>query len=192
MRSPLHGLACALIAAACSTDKPAENPASATVARDDVTVTEPGTSELETTPPAESDQGTAAKPQPVAATAPATIGEDPRRTTETNRTDPGPAPSSTPPDNTKINQRDTSSVAKTPLDQGENATDLKVTQQIRQAVMADGSLSFTAKNVKIITANRRVTLRGPVKTEAERTSIDAAARKIAGASMVDNLLEVVK
>jgi osmotically-inducible protein OsmY len=56
--------------------------------------------------------------------------------------------------------------------------------------MKDDSLSFTAKNVKIITVSGKVTLRGPVKTTQERAAIEAAARRIAGATQVDNQIEV--
>lgn len=101
-------------------------------------------------------------------------------------------PANAAPDNTKVNERDTNSAVPTPGDQGNNASDLKITQKIRQAVMADGSLSFTAKNVKIITQNGKVTLRGPVNSEDERNRIEAAARKVAGATLVDNQLEVKK
>jgi osmotically-inducible protein OsmY len=97
----------------------------------------------------------------------------------------------TQPDNTKVNERDRNDTL-TPVDQNNNQTDLKITQQIRQAVMGDGSLSFTAKNVKIITQNGKVTLRGPVKTVEERNAIEAAARKVAGATQVDNQIEVKK
>jgi len=103
-----------------------------------------------------------------------------------------PAPSDVQPDNTKKNERDRNSAALTPMDQSNSEGDLKITQQIRQAVMADGSLSFTAKNVKIITQNGRVTLRGPVKTEQERSAIEAAARKATGTTEVDNQIEVKK
>lgn len=103
-----------------------------------------------------------------------------------------PAKPAVAPDNTKVNKRDTNSAALTPMDQNNNQTDLKITQQIRQAVMADGSLSFTAKNVKIITQNGKVTLRGPVNSAQERDAIDAAARKVAGTAQVDNQLEVKK
>lgn len=96
------------------------------------------------------------------------------------------------PDNTEVNERDRNAAAQTPLDQKENQTDLKITQQIRKAVMGDDTLSFTAKNVKIITASGKVTLRGPVKTDAERSSIEAAARRIAGVTQVDNQIEVKK
>ncbi len=104
---------------------------------------------------------------------------------------PPAAPPGTAPDNTKVNKRDTDSAALTPMDQGNGKTDLDITQQIRKAVMADGSLSFTAKNVKIITVKGKVTLRGPVNSDAERSAIEAAARKVAGAQ-VDNQIEVKK
>jgi hyperosmotically inducible periplasmic protein len=104
---------------------------------------------------------------------------------------PAPAPG-TQPDNTGINERDRADRALTPLDQGNNETDLRITQQIRQAVQGDDSLSFTAKNVKIITTGGKVTLRGPVNTAAERTTIENAARKIAGVAQVENQLEIKK
>lgn len=124
-------------------------------------------------------KGTSSDPSPAAAPVP------PAKAAE-------PVPPSTAPDNTKVNKRDSSSSALTPLDQKENETDLKITQQIRQAVMADGSLSFTAKNVKIITQNGKVTLRGPVNTSQERAAIEAAARKVSGTLLVDNQIEVKK
>jgi hyperosmotically inducible periplasmic protein len=116
---------------------------------------------------------------------------EPAPATDASKTAAPGAAVGTQPDNTKVNKRDTNSAALTPLDQGNNETDLKITQQIRQAVMDNGSLSFTAKNVKIITNGGKVTLRGPVKTEQERSAIDAAARKVAGAQ-VDNQIEVKK
>jgi len=94
------------------------------------------------------------------------------------------------PDNSGVNARDKDGKALTPMDQGGSEADRKITQQIRQAVMKDGSLSFNAKNVKIITVNGKVTLRGPVKTAAERTAIEAAAKSAAGVNQVDNQLEV--
>lgn len=95
-------------------------------------------------------------------------------------------------DNTKRNERDRDRSAVTPVDQGNNESDLKITQQIRQAVMADKSLSFNAKNAKIITSNGKVTLRGVVATDAERTAIANAATRVVGPTQVDNLLEVKK
>jgi hypothetical protein len=199
MRLPLEGLVCVLIAAGCSTEKPPETANSTTMATGDTTVTtEPsGSSELTPASPADAPAehtmaDDTARRRTVDTTAPSTIGDtrEASRPSDPPKKEPSTAPDNTKPDNTKINKRDNNSAALTPIDQGENATDLKLTQQIRQAVMADGSLSFTAKNVKIITLNKKVTLRGPVNTAAERASIEAAARKIAGAGMVDNQLEI--
>ncbi len=75
--------------------------------------------------------------------------------------------------------------------QKENEADLKTTQQIRQAVVEDDTLSITGKNVKIITANGFVTLRGPVKSLQEKASIGDKAERIAGIAKVDNQLEVI-
>lgn len=107
---------------------------------------------------------------------------------------PAPARNASRPDadDTRVNERDKSGATLTPTDQGSGDADMKLTQQIRKAVMADGSLSFTAKNVKIIAVDGKVTLRGPVKTDAERQSIVNAARNVAGANNVDDQLEVKK
>ena len=97
------------------------------------------------------------------------------------------------PDNSGVNTRDRSSAALTPMDQGGSESDRKITQQIRQDLMKDNSLSFTAKNVKVITVNGKVTLRGPVKSEAERSAVEAAARRAAGnGGQVDSQLEISK
>jgi len=56
--------------------------------------------------------------------------------------------------------------------------------------MGDSTLSFTAKNIKITCAGGKVTLRGPVKSPAERAAIEAAAQRVTGVSEVDNHLEV--
>lgn len=65
------------------------------------------------------------------------------------------------PDNAAINERDRSGETKTSGDQSNSSADLKTTQAIRQALMKDGELSMTAKNIKVITSNGHVTLRGP-------------------------------
>lgn len=95
-----------------------------------------------------------------------------------------------PADNTKANQRDRNTAALTPGDQGENDIDRTITQKIRQGVMKDDGLSMTAKNVKIITMNSVVTLRGPVKSDKEKTDIVAIARTTDGVKRVDNQLEI--
>jgi len=83
------------------------------------------------------------------------------------------------PDNTAVNERDRSGETKTSGDQANSSADLKTTQAIRQALMKDGELSTAAKNIKVITANGHVTLRGPVKNCA-RKSKNRSARKISG------------
>jgi osmotically-inducible protein OsmY len=95
------------------------------------------------------------------------------------------------PDNTKTNARDSSDAGVvTPMDQGNGRADLDTTQAIRKAVMSDDSLSSDAKNVKIITSNGLITLRGPVKTDAEKKTIEAKAVAAAGSNRVDDELDV--
>ena len=93
-------------------------------------------------------------------------------------------------DNSGKNERDRDHQTLTPGDQSETPEDRKLTQSIRQAVMKDKSLTMTAKNVKIITANGKVTLRGPVNTAEEKAKINDLAKTAAGQVPVDNQLEV--
>jgi osmotically-inducible protein OsmY len=93
-------------------------------------------------------------------------------------------------DNSARNERDRSSETKTSFDQSNTKGDTQITASIRRAVMKDDSLSMTAKNVKIITENGVVTLRGPVKSEAEKAKIAELAKSAAGQMKIDNQLEV--
>ena len=86
--------------------------------------------------------------------------------------------------------RDRGGETKTPMDQSESEADRTITQNIRKALTADDSLSTNAKNVKIITNDGTVTLRGPVKSEKEKADIEAKAKQVAGVKQVDNQLEV--
>ena len=94
------------------------------------------------------------------------------------------------PDNTAKNERDRSGETKTSGDQSNSSADLKTTQAIRQALMKDPELSATAKNIKVITANGEVTLRGPVKTAQEKAKIDHIAKSAAGGARIEDQLEV--
>ncbi len=96
----------------------------------------------------------------------------------------------TKPDNTAINERDRSRETQTSGDQSNSSADLKTTQAIRQALMKDSELSTTAKNIKIITNNGQVTLRGPVKNAQEKAKIDQLARSAAGGAKIDAQLDV--
>ena len=94
------------------------------------------------------------------------------------------------PDNTATNERDRSSETQTSGDQSNSKDDVTTTAAIRRAVVKDDSLSATAKNVKIITANGTVTLRGPVKNDAEKAKIAELAQSAAGNAKINNQLEV--
>jgi hyperosmotically inducible protein len=96
----------------------------------------------------------------------------------------------TKPDNTATNARDRSGETQTSGDQSNSSADLKITQAIRQALMKDSELSTTAKNIKIITDNGRVTLRGPVKNRQEKAKIDQLARSAAGGAKIVDQLDV--
>lgn len=114
--------------------------------------------------------------------------DDTNSTDTTTRRDTATPP--TAPDNTGKNVRDRDEHSTTPLDQGENETDRTITQEIRKAVMAEPNMSVNAQNCKIITKDGVVTLRGPVSTQAEKDTIEAKAKAIAGVKSVVNELEV--
>ena len=90
------------------------------------------------------------------------------------------------PDNTKVNKND-----KPTADQAKNnASDRDTMQKIRQAIMDDKSLSTYAHNVKVISKNGKVTLKGPVRSEEEKRAIEAKAEEAAGKGNVVNDLTV--
>ncbi len=93
-------------------------------------------------------------------------------------------------DNTAQNVRDRASQLLTPINQGNSDADTQTTQKIRQAIEKDSTLSTMAKNIKVITQNGKVTLRGPVNSAAEQKAIETAAQNIAGTGAVDDQLEV--
>jgi hyperosmotically inducible protein len=93
-------------------------------------------------------------------------------------------------DNTGRNERDRSGETQTSGDQSNSSADIQTTAAIRRAIMQDDSLSTMAKNVKIITENGVVTLRGPVKSGAEKAKIAELAKTHAGNAKVENQLEV--
>jgi hyperosmotically inducible protein len=94
------------------------------------------------------------------------------------------------PNNSAINVRDRAPDAMTADQQSNTKSDVAITSEIRRAVVKDQSLSMLAHNVKIISENGKVTLRGPVNTKKERIAIARAARAVAGRGNVDNQIEV--
>jgi hypothetical protein len=95
-------------------------------------------------------------------------------------------------DDTGINERDRATGAVTPMDQSNEARDLEVTREIREAITADDSLSTDAQNVKVVTQAGVVVLRGPVESDQEKAAIVAIATRTAGVSRVDDQLEVAR
>ena len=79
-----------------------------------------------------------------------------------------------------------------PIEQGTSVDDQRTTEKIRMALEQDPSLSNEAKNVKVITLNKKVTLRGPVTSMTEAQHVEALAKTVAGADNVDNQLSIKK
>jgi hyperosmotically inducible periplasmic protein len=94
------------------------------------------------------------------------------------------------PDNTRVNERDADTdLTKTPRDQGQGEQDIETTTAIRKRVV-DMDLSTNAENVKIITAEGKVTLRGVVESDEEKQKIEHIARELAGEGNVESQLMV--
>ena len=92
--------------------------------------------------------------------------------------------------NTATNQRDRSGETKTSGDQSNTSADLQITQAIRRGLMKDDNLSSDAKNIKVITANGQVTLRGPVNNAREKTKVEQIAKSAAGGAQIVDQLDV--
>jgi osmotically-inducible protein OsmY len=109
--------------------------------------------------------------------------------TSTNEVSASASASTASADNTGINKRDRAEEALTPGDQANNDADRELTRKIRRTLTSNDQLSMTAKNIKIIAVDGKVTLRGPVKTAEEREQI-AALAQLASGGVVNNQLEV--
>jgi osmotically-inducible protein OsmY len=106
----------------------------------------------------------------------------------------GPVPQNQQPapDNTKTNQGDASQGAVTADQQKMNPTDRNIAKQIRSAIYKDKSLSTYAHNIKIIAQDRKVTLKGPVRSEDEKANVEAKAAAVVGATNVTSQIEVAR
>jgi hyperosmotically inducible protein len=101
-----------------------------------------------------------------------------------------PAMAQPAPDNTKVNKRDRAKGAPTADQQKENSGDRQLTQKIRQSIMKDKSLSTYAHNVKVIAQGGQVTLKGPVRSEEEKHTIETMANEVAGSGHVKSEISV--
>jgi hyperosmotically inducible protein len=93
-------------------------------------------------------------------------------------------------DNTKTNQGDAGNGAVTADQQKMNPTDRNITKQIRSAIYKDKLLSMYAHNIKIISQDGKVTLKGPVRSEDEKANVEAKAAAVVGATNVTSQIEV--
>lgn len=94
-------------------------------------------------------------------------------------------------DNSRVNARDGSITELTAQDQSTARTDMEITRKIRKDITDRAGLSTYARNVKIIANSGRVTLKGPVHTQAEKNTVVNIATRVAGVSGVSNELEIV-
>jgi osmotically-inducible protein OsmY len=101
-----------------------------------------------------------------------------------------PAIGQTPADNSKVNTRDRDAGAVTADQQKENAADRDITRKVRRALTQDKTLSSYAHNVKVITQAGQVTLKGPVRSEDEKRSVEEKAAEVAGTGHVTNQLSI--
>jgi hyperosmotically inducible protein len=93
-------------------------------------------------------------------------------------------------DNTRNNQQDRAQSAPTADQQSNGTADLDISRRIRRSVTADKALTTYAHNVKIITRDGMVTLKGVVHTDDEKTAIGAKAAEVVGADHVANQLTI--
>jgi len=101
-----------------------------------------------------------------------------------------PVIAQTPADNTKVNTRDRDKAEVTADQQKENAADRDLTQKIRRALTQDKTLSSYAHNVKVVTQGGQVTLKGPVRSEDEKQSVEQKATELAGAGHVTSQMSI--
>ena len=201
MKTTLIAITCALGIAACGRQDapPANDPSSldTTGARTETTTPSGNSSSTNVSATPSFDAKPGNKATATVAPAPAPVTAAPEAPAPAAPADaavvanPGVADQTKNATNTKINDRDRHG-ALTPMDQGGSAAERNITAAIRRAVVADKALSFTAKNVKIITNGSKVTLRGPVKSEQERSAIETSAKQTSGVTEVDNQIEIKK
>jgi hyperosmotically inducible periplasmic protein len=96
------------------------------------------------------------------------------------------SPSAQAPDNSSQNK----STAPTADNQANAKVDRETTAKIRKAIVSDKDLSTYAHNVKIITMNGEVTLKGPVQTDEEKQKVVSLASNVVSADKVVNELTV--
>jgi osmotically-inducible protein OsmY len=97
---------------------------------------------------------------------------------------------STPADNTKVNSRDRKTGAVTAGQQKENQGDRELTANIRKALMDNKELSTYAHNLKVVSRDGMVTVKGPVRSQEEKKTVESIATEIAGTGKVKSMISV--
>jgi hyperosmotically inducible periplasmic protein len=92
----------------------------------------------------------------------------------------------TAPDNSNQNKNQNPTAG----NQSNAQSDRMTTAKIRKAITGDKTLSTYAHNVKIITLNGAVTLKGPVTSDEEKQKVAAMAANIVSANKVTDELTV--
>lgn len=93
------------------------------------------------------------------------------------------------PDNTAQNDKQMDKDAVNPTHQGNSTKDVQITKDIRSGIM-ETDLSFNAKNIKVITRDEKVTLKGVVESDAEHQAILKIAGNHANTAMINDKLKV--
>lgn len=93
-------------------------------------------------------------------------------------------------DNTAKNQVHNGTDSQSADQQSNAKGDVELTRKIRQALTRDKSLSTYAHNVKIITNDGVVVLKGPVKDSKEKQIVENQAARLAGADNVRSEIEI--
>ena len=87
-------------------------------------------------------------------------------------------------------ERDRAKSAPTADQAGNKMSDRDIMQKIRKSVVDDKSISTYGHNVKIIARNGKVTLKGPVRSEEEKRSIERKAGEVCGPENVTNEISI--
>jgi|GEM_PF-5623390 len=93
-------------------------------------------------------------------------------------------------DNSGKNKADRAGSSMTPMDQGSSELDIGITRSIRKALTADDRLSTNARNLKVITSNGVVVLRGPVASQAEAELVRGHVRSVTGITRTEDQIAV--
>jgi len=197
MRAPLVVMCLAVVALGCER-RPARDPSSGSTATTTTTTTYSSTIDGTPRPPADGHDATSGargleQQGPDASMTWGASGNTSARTRADPNAKQGDAQGDTKnADSTKSDDEDRSAGSLGAVDRGSSSSETKITADIRKRLVVSSTLSFSAKNVEVITTGSKVTLRGTVKSEEEKGEIEGIAMATNGVTEVDDQLEVKK